>query len=150
MYGPEVNVDDREDHGSNGNGQRPMSVPFHVRTASHDVPSRFIQPSDTMRGAVTGTRLIDENQLNNIIALNAWCVRWGVQAGIDKLLEKTNGLRSLSGYSIAAMLQAHTQIITSEGLGVPLGKKSRQEVDDVKRHRQRRDQDGAQDDDSKS
>ena len=149
MYGPEVFVDDREDHGSNLTGE--SNIPqdgLLGYSESADIPSRFIKPAVNVNEAVAGTRFVDRNELNNILALDAWLCRWGVTLGQVKLLKTCNGLRSIGGFSVAQMLQAHTQIITSEGLGVPLGKKSRDEVDDVKRHRQRRDQDGPQDDDS--
>ncbi|HUC89944.1 MAG TPA: hypothetical protein VMR45_04015 [Patescibacteria group bacterium] len=139
MYEPEIGSN------HNGNGHEGgVSVPLHVRTRSTDVPGRFVTPGSTMGEALTGTRIVDENQLNNILALDAWLFRWGVTSGQDKLIKKTNGLRSIGGYSIAAMLQAHTQIIVPEGLGVKAGSKSKRDLEEVKRRREGRNKDDEQ------
>ena len=148
MYGPEVNVDDREDHGSNHTGE--SNIPqdgLLGYSESADIPSRFIKPAANVNEAVAGTRFVDRNELNNILALDAWLCRWGVTLGQVKLLKTCNGLRSIGGFSVAQMLQAHTQIITGEGLGVPTGKKSAKDLDEVKRHRERRDKSGSSEDD---
>jgi hypothetical protein len=123
----------------NGNGQHSEINPLHIRTKGGYIPSRFVTPGVDMSEAITATRIVNENQLNDILSLDAWLCRWKVTAGQQKLLKKTNGLRAVGGFSVAAMLQAHAQIITSEGLGVPTSAKSKKELEETKKHREHRD-----------
>jgi hypothetical protein len=100
-----------------------------------------------MSEAITATRIVNENQLNNILRLDAKLERFHVTQGQQTLLKKVNGMRAIGGYSVAAMLQAHTQILVPEGLGVDTSKKSKKEMQEIKKHRERRDVLDKEDDD---
>jgi hypothetical protein len=84
-YGEEVDSSDVAERGSD------HVEGMHIRTKQSDVPGRFVTPGGDMSESLTGTRLVDENQLNNILALDAWLERWSVEKGIQKLIKKCNG-----------------------------------------------------------
>jgi len=140
-------VDTEENDGRSGNDTSNTWQAFHRKTKGSDVPGRFVTPGSDMSEAITATRIVNENQLNNILRLDAKLERFHVTQGQQTLLKKVNGMRAIGGYSVAGMLQAHTQILVPEGLGVDTSKKSKKEMQEIKKHRERRDVLDKEDDD---
>jgi len=120
----------------NGNNVGDQQV-FHRRGKSGDVAGRFIQPGSTMSDAITSTYIVSENQLNNIIRLWHKAQKWGVVAAQNDLLIKVNGLRSQDGRSILAMLMSSAQILVPEW-GAEVSKKSKKDLETIKKSRENR------------
>ena len=150
MY-PQTDVD-KNDHGSNGAGG-PRPIPpletkiFHESGETGDVASRFIRPAETMNDAVTATYIASDNELNNIIRLWHKAQKWHVQAAMNDLLIKVNGARSKDGRSILAMLMSSAQILVPEW-GAEVSKKSKDNLETIKRTREQRRNGGGNKDDN--
>jgi len=132
MYGTDTEL------GSNHNGGGEQQPIFHRRTKSGDVAGRFVTPGSNMSDAITSTYIVNDNQLNNIIRLWHKAVKWGVKSAQTDLLIKVNGMRSQDGRSILAMLQSSAQILVPEwGMG-NISKKSKKDMETVKKNRESR------------
>ena len=140
MYGTDTET------GSNNNGAGERQPIFHRRSKSGDVAGRFISPGPTMSEAITSTYIVSENQLNNIIRLWHKAVKWNVKSAQADLLIKVNGMRSQDGRSILAMLMSSAQILVPEwGMG-NVSKKSKKDMETVKKNRENRGKDDYRDD----
>ena len=124
---------------------RNKDFPWSGKTG--DVASRFIRPAETMNDAVTATYIASDNELNNIIRLWHKAQKWHVQAAMNDLLIKVNGARSKDGRSILAMLMSSAQILVPEW-GAEVSKKSKDNLETIKRTREQRRNGGDKKDDN--
>jgi hypothetical protein len=100
-----------------------------------------------MNDAVTATYIASDNELNNIIRLWHKAQKWHVQAAMNDLLIKVNGARSKDGRSILAMLMSSAQILVPEW-GAEVSKKSKDNLETIKRTREQRRNGGDNKDDN--
>jgi hypothetical protein len=128
---------DGDNNNNNGhNTEIPQDV-FHQSSREGDVATRFTTPGANMSDAITATYIASDNELNNIIRLWHKAQKWHVQAAINDLLIKVNGARSKDGRSILAMLMSSAQILVPEW-GAEVSKKSRDNMETIKKNRERR------------
>ena len=89
-------VDTEENDGRSGNDTSNTWQAFHRKTKGSDVPGRFVTPGSDMSEAITATRIVNENQLNNILRLDAKLERFHVTQGQQTLLKKVNGMPAIA------------------------------------------------------
>ena len=94
-------------------------------------------PVETMADAITKTYIVSDNELNNIIRLWHKAQKWHVKAAMNDLLMKVNGARSKDGRSIMAMLMSSAQILVPEW-GAEVSKKSKDNLETIKKSREQR------------
>lgn len=138
-------VEDSKNNGTKSN----VSYPMLRRTMPNDLSMQFLRPGATYDESLRKSRLTDENQLNDMLRLLARLKRWNIESGIETLMLKINALPAIGGFPSVYALMSKVEIVDSEALGVPLGKRSTSEINKIKDHRQMHRKDGRNEEESK-
>jgi hypothetical protein len=108
------------------------------------IPREFITPGWDVESAVVLGRIPDVNTLNDFTRLRHWGQKHKVRQVDVDMTFYFNGTRAIQGMGSVFGIMAHSQIISPEALGIPLHKKSSEDIENQSRERKRQRQDEEQ------
>jgi hypothetical protein len=108
---------------------------------SAGIPREFITVGKDFDEALGRTTILDDNQLNDIIAYKAQLVEQELWEELADLVSWLNGRPAIGGYNRLYSLMAHIGILSPEALGVRLSKEgaeSLRKAQDARDHQQKK------------
>jgi hypothetical protein len=99
------------------------------------IPHKLLSPGWDLHEAGVMTRLVDENQVNDVTRLFDWLKEFQVEEGLETLRFWLNLKRSVEGRASIWALMGHTQILSPTALGIKLSKEESRNLEDIQRGR---------------
>ena len=107
-------------------------------TAESSLEREFITPGLSHNETIAKTKIIDQNELNDITRLVDWMEDFEDAEGLKTVNFWLNGKNSIGGYSSILALMGRTQIFSPSAAGVKLSKEESKYFDDLHKDRERR------------